>query len=348
VSPLGDVIAARVAAWGGVDLPLERLAFGTTDPDAVARAIDAWCGAHLDSRIVRYHFFDSSSGSVHGVALADGRDVVVKVHRPGLTREFLTAVAEIQAAFVTHGVPAPQPLAGPAPYGPVHVTAETLLHPGPRADGHDASVRGALARGLARFVAVGRDLEVARGRLAHPMAMPANDLYPPPHSARFDFAATRAGAEWIDDLARRARAALDLPTLTPPVLVHGDWRIENVHVVDGAVAAIYDWDSVCVEPEVFAVATAAVTFPVDWSAPAGARFPSNPEIRAFLAEYEDARGESFDEAARAVMAVRMVYLLAYGARCEHADRYPPIDDSQQGLLARLGDALLTRGLMALD
>jgi hypothetical protein len=348
VTDLGDVIAARVAGWDGVDLALERLAFGSSDPDVIGLAVDAWCRTHLGAGIVRYHFFDSSSGSVHGVALTDGRDVVVKVHRPGLSRAFLGTVADVQAAFVAHGVPGPRPLAGPVPHGPVNVTAEALLRPGSRADGHDPVVRGALARGLARFVAVGRDLDVARERLEHPMAMPANDLYPPPHSARFDFAATSAGAEWIDALARRARSALDGAKPGSRVLVHGDWRIENVHVVDGAVAAIYDWDSVCVQPEVFAVATAAVTFPVDWSRPAGERFPTNAEMRTFIAEYERARGEPFQDAERAALAPRMAYHLAYGARCEHADHHPPVDDSQQGLLARLGDPLLRRGLAVLD
>ena len=45
---------------------------------------------------------------------------------------------------------------------------------------------------------------------------------------------------------------------------------------------------------------------------------------------------------------RIVYGLCYGARCEHADNHPEGADSQQGLLRRLGDALLTDGLSALD
>ena len=67
------MIAAQVAAWGGVDLPLERHLFGTTDPDAIAAAVDAFCVEHLGAPIARYRFFDSSSGSVHGVELTDGR-----------------------------------------------------------------------------------------------------------------------------------------------------------------------------------------------------------------------------------------------------------------------------------
>ena len=47
-------------------------------------------------------------------------------------------------------------------------------------------------------------------------------------------------------------------------------------------------------------------------------------------------------------SARIVYGLCYGARCEHADNYPEVADSQQGLLRRLGDALLTDGLSALE
>ena len=198
-------------------------------------------------------------------------------------------------------------------------------------------------------VDVGRELGLeGTDALHHPTAMPADALYPPPHSARFDFEATAAGAEWIDAYARRARVALANGDLGPAVLVHGDWRIENVNVSGGEVVAIYDWDSVCIEPELFAVATSSVTFCVDWSRPVGEHFPTNAEIRAFIGEYEAARGAPFSDAHRGLLAARIVYGLCYGARCEHADNHPEVADSQQGLLRRLGDALLTDGLSALD
>jgi aminoglycoside phosphotransferase (APT) family kinase protein len=202
---------------------------------------------------------------------------------------------------------------------------------------------------LARFVASGRALELQHDvALAHPTAMPANALYPPPHSPRFDFDATAAGSEWIDALAQRAREVLAAVDPDPAVLVHRDWRIENVAVTDDRVSAVYDWDSVCVEPETHAVATAAATFCVDWDRPAREQFPTAAEMRAFVAEYETARGADFDDAQRGVLAARVVYGLCYGARCERAVGHPQIDDSQQGLLRRLGAPLLELGLAALD
>jgi Ser/Thr protein kinase RdoA (MazF antagonist) len=346
---LGGVIADRIAEWGDADLPLERAVFGTADPEALAAAVDAWCVEHLGSGIARYHFFDSSSGSVHGVALTDGRDVVVKVHRPALPFAYLATMFHVQGALVEHGIPGPRPLVAPVPYGPAHVGAETMLPPVPRADGHDPAVRRAIAQGLADFVATGHLLGFERRTdFGHPMALDdPSHLYPEPHSPRFDFAATEAGAEWIDDLAARAHAARRALPAMPNVLAHGDWRIQNVEVADDRVVAIFDWDSVCVESEARAVATAARAFPVDWERPPGNYFPSDAEVAAFIAEYEDARGTPFTADERMHVAVELVAGLAYGARCEQSIHVADGADSQQDMLRRLGAPLLDHGLAAL-
>ena len=107
MTALGDVIRRQVAAWGGPPLPNEAALFGTEDPDAVATSVDAWCTEHLGSGIARYRFFDSSSGSVHGVELTDGRAVVVKGHRAVVGASFLTAVLGVQADLAAQGFPAP-------------------------------------------------------------------------------------------------------------------------------------------------------------------------------------------------------------------------------------------------
>jgi Ser/Thr protein kinase RdoA (MazF antagonist) len=347
VTASGEVIRAAVEHWGAVDLPLERAVFGTADPDGVAAAVDAWCRVHLGAPVAAYVFFDSSSGSVHGVRLADARAVVVKVHRPGVSRAYLDALHAAQLAMVELGYPAPRPLVRAVPAPPGHVTAAEMLGPFPKADAHDPSVRRALARGLASFVAIAA--RVPHDGLEHPMAVADGALYPSPHSARFDFAATAAGAEWIDDLARRARTRRAELDAGPPVLVHGDWRIDNARVARGEVVAVYDWDSVGMQPEAIALASAALTFSVDWDRPAGLHFPSPAEIADFVSDYEAARGEPFAPGARAALAAAMVASLAYGARCEHADAATRHDtpDSFTGLLRLLGNALLDEGLDAL-
>ncbi len=348
MSRLGDAIRARCAEWALTDLPLERAVFGTGDPDALAATVDEWCRAHLGAGIAKYRFFNSSSGSVHGVHLDDARDVVVKVHRPGLHRPYLDAVHEAQETLARNGCVAPRPLVAPVPAPPGHITAEEMLGPFEKVDGHDADIRRTLAAGLVEFVDRAREsFPTPDARLVHPMTVMGDALYPEPHSPRFDFAATRAGAEWIDALAGAARNQCNASSTAPPVLTHGDWRVDNVRVRSGRVIAIYDWDSLTVEPEVCAVATAARTFCCDWDQASRVRFPSPAEINAFVAEYEHARGAQFDERARALLAASMVASLAYGARCEHSIALPEIPDSQQGMLRRLGPGLLADGIDAL-
>jgi Ser/Thr protein kinase RdoA (MazF antagonist) len=350
VSGLGDVIAAQVDAWGGVDLPLERTLFGTTDPHAIASAVDACCVEHLGAPVARYRFFDSSSGSVHGVELTDGRAVVVKGHRPDAALDHLTAALEVQRTLAAAGFPAPAPLAGPTALGPGHLTAELLLPQHRPPDSHAPEVGAMLAAGLARFVALAAREPGTLRRVEHPLHRIVDGLYPVPHSPRFDFAATGSGAEWIDDLMRDARARLAALPPGTEVVAHGDWRVQNLSVRDGRIDAVYDWDSVAVTKEMGALAAAATTFGVDWSVPQARRLSTPDEIAAFAAEYADARGAPLTDDERIRLARHLVVTLAYGARCEHADRAgrpPQGEDSQRSLLRTLGPGLLADGLSAL-
>ena len=269
------MIAAQLAEWGGAALPLERLAFGTNEPDAIADAVDTWCRAHLGAAIDHYLFFDSSSGSVHGLHLADGRDVVVKVHRPGLTFAYLAASHRAQQALVGHGMPGPEPLVAPVPYGAVHITADAFLPSGPMGR-RPRPGRAARARTRTRRV---RHRRAARSGSTRTRRCSTRWRCRPTSSSP---SRTRPGStsprrpparNGSTRSRRRARRVLDAAPLDPPVLVHGDWRIENVNVAAGAVVAIYDWDSVCTEPEIFAVANAMVTHSVDWSRPGRRALP---------------------------------------------------------------------------
>jgi hypothetical protein len=345
----GAVIASRLREWGALDLPVEREVFGTSRPEDLAAAVDDWCRTYLDASIERYEFFESSSGSVHGVVLTDGRSVVVKGHRAAVTRDYLLAVRDVQAALASSGYPAPSPLAGPVATGAGHVTAEVMLDRSPGIDGHDPAVRAALAAGLAQFVDLSRPHRDHLGRVAPPMRVSEGALYPTPHSPRLDFDATTRGAEWIDALRSRAIERLRSSAPVLDVVVHGDWRIENVCVRGRRLAGVYDWDSVHVAAETMAVATAATTFSVDWNQSIMRRFPNVREIGAFVADYEAARGDAFTPDERDLLAIAMVASLAYGARCEHADsgRPPTGEDSQRGLLTMVGETLLDGGLAAL-
>jgi hypothetical protein len=344
VSGLGSVIAAQLGRWGGVDLPLERALFGTTDPDAIAAAMDNWCREHLGAGIERYEFFDSSSGSVHGVVLNDGRPVVVKGHRAAVDPAYLRAVAALRVDLVAAGYPAPRPLAGPVRGGAGHLTAEELRPRSAPDDPSDPDVVQALAVALARLVALASPHHEALASVGHPMDVRADHVYPAPHSERFDFAATAVGAEWIDELAAAARVRL--ATVAPTsVVAHGDWRVQNVSVRDGQVDAVYDWESVAVLDELTMIAIAATTFTVDWER-TEPRFPTPAETMTFVAAYGDARGAAFTDSERDRLAVAMVATMSYGARCEHADPTGTRTD-QRDRLATLAPQLLDAGLDAL-
>ncbi len=172
-------------------------------------------------------------------------------------------------------------------------------------------------------------------------------LYPQPHSPIFDFAATAAGAEWIDDFARRALAHDTLHA--PPVLGHGDWRVEHLRFDSGRIVVSFDWDSLAMRREVELVGIAAFGFTADWSREGQRRTPRWHDIEAFVADYEQIRDEPLTSAERAAVFSNVVYTLAYGARCGHAlaprERDWP-DDSWQHLLRSEGEALLVQASMA--
>jgi hypothetical protein len=138
-------------------------------------------------------------------------------------------------------------------------------------------------------------------------------LWPRPHSTLFDFSLP-SGA-WIDDLGRRARTLL-ASWPGAPVVGHGDWSVKNLRFRDGAIAAVYDWDSLVLLPEVSIVAAGAVHFPATWYLDV-AKAPAIQEVEAFLAEYEAARGVPFTGPERRAVDVAAVYAMGYTARCEH-------------------------------
>ena len=63
--------------------------------------------------------------------------------------------------------------------------------------------------------------------------------------------------------------------------------------------AAFDWDSPILRREVEMVETAAHGFPMDWSKKGIHRYPTDDEIRAFVADYEEARNRPFGRSERA-------------------------------------------------
>src|SRR5207237_9839292 len=121
------------------------------------------------------------------------------------------------------------------------------------------------------------------GLAAHPLRSPDDGVFPQPHSPLFDFDATGAGAEWIDDIGERAKALRDADT-SEPVIAHTDWSLRNVRLDRRGPVAVYDWDSLALVPESHAVGGAAAT----WckTGEPGDGTPSAAEVDDYLAAYD--------------------------------------------------------------
>ncbi len=181
--------------------------------------MDRFCVEHLGAGVATLLFRHRSVGEVSGLRLVDGREVVVKVHQQRWSAPFLRSVAAGQRAIAAAGLPCPLPLAGPAAFDRLAreqrsleetlATAETLVpDPGfPTRFGPEELT--ASAAGLAAQVAAGRGVDGLGGLAEHPLRLPGDHVWPEPHSPLFDFDATAAGAERIDEVAAEARRVME-------------------------------------------------------------------------------------------------------------------------------------------
>jgi hypothetical protein len=105
------------------------------------------------------------------------------------------------------------------------------------------------------------------------------------------------------------------------VVGHGDWRVEHLRFDAGRVVLAYDWQSICRTEEAALVGFTAHAFCADWSGDDPRQAPSLEEARAFVADYERARGVPFGGDERTLCGAAFAYSVAYTARCGHAAGY---------------------------
>jgi hypothetical protein len=292
--------------------------FDTADPQAIAATLTRFVADRLGQPVGEAVLYRPGVGVVAGLRLADGTEVLVKVHRWNVDLARLRAGKAVQEHLASLGLPAPGPLTGPEPLGKGIATIEELVA-GERADGHHPAVALSVAKGLHELVSTCRALRpvpaVGDALCLRPAGAP---LWPEPHDLRFDFEKTKNGAGWIDELAEVARERLDMAS-GERVVGHFDWRVENLAFKGRRIVAIYDWDSLGLAPEPVVVGTAAAQFSADWTAGASDPLPSVEEMRSFVEHYERARLTPFSAGERELLDASNLYLCAYGARCEHSD-----------------------------
>jgi aminoglycoside phosphotransferase (APT) family kinase protein len=339
-----EIIQKDLQTW--VTPFVELDCFGTDSAERIAEIMDEFCRAHLGSSLRGYRFYGSSVGSTHGVQLEEGRELVIKVRPPpetnpylSLDRTSLETVCRVMKWLAGRGYPCPRPILGPTPLGKGLATVEEFLDRGECGNGFEPECRKVIASGFAELIERLRSFDGEVSSLKH---FHRNEsLYPQPHSKLFDFEKTAAGAEWIDAFAEKARRTEAHED--KPVLGHGDWRVEHLRFQDGRIVATYDWDSLAFRPETELVGLCAHGFTADWSLEGVRRIPTAANIRAFVADYEAARGQPFSKRERASLFAYCVYFIAYGARCEHSLQPKKADweeNTRPYLLRTEGETLL--------
>ena len=301
--------------------PLVRELFGGGQPNVLA-AFDAAAEAIVDTAspfgiptavvLVR-----ASSGVVVGFDLADGRRIVVKVHRHHAGGR-LIGVLRAQRRLHAAGLPIAEPLLDePIPAGAGWAIVEMWLEAGDTLDVRPPALRRAVAVTMHDIV---RALDADAFTELRPRW---TGSYPPPHSPIFDFAATASGAGWIDEhneASLAVKARLTARRVGRVVVAHSDLRPENILVSSAPeprVSSIYDLDSLITDAEPWVVGGVARAFSTNWST-ADPMIPLVDEILGFIGDYEAARASPFTADERDLAQAGVGHARAYSARCEHA------------------------------
>jgi len=384
VGDLSSLIQAEHANWERP--VVDEAVFGTSRPVEIAALLSGFCRDALGAGVAEALFYRVSVACVAGLTLEDGRKVVVKAQRGRRKEAYLRACVAFRRRLVEEGFPCPLPLSEATRVGPAWVTAEGLMEAGSAGDAHDPVLRQAIAGSLARLVSIGEGFSEREsfGR-AWFLGLPEGQVFPAPHSPFFDFEATAGGAEWIDAFAREARQiglqidrsfsaapkVLDgatpgagegaatsalasasaasvpgLPASAGRVVGHFDYRVEHLRFDGGRVVATFDWDSLHFERLPVLLGALAPHFTADWQREDIVRAPTLDEMRAFVTDFEVARGQPFSAVERWLLSASCVYSMSYTARCNHASN--PREEGWNGdlrpMLRAHGRALLDGGL----
>ena len=323
------------------------------------RLLHEWCQEHLGSPVEAQFFGVRRISSVHGVRLADDREVALKI-RSAEPRQ--AACAVVQRHLWASGLPCPQPLAGPLPLAPLGVLVQGddgVL------DAATLAVNAETWEGVG-VVAIGAGGAPAWGRLAARIvaAAPApralgtlqpappwlgwdhsdpHRTWPPPASDRWDpHRVDLLIPPAVHELAGRARARLrraDVSTL-PVVVGHGDLEAQNCHWVGGhgepERLVVHDWDSVVAAPEAVIAGNTGLSF----ASVADDAIATIEETEQVLTAYADTREHPWSALESEVAWATGAWVAAYNAAFEHLKDGPgPVTAAARGQAAeRLGRA----------
>src|SRR3954454_3721953 len=138
---------------GGELNDTERAVLGPVSVAEVRTLFSAYARDRLDSPIAGILFRAGRIDVVWGVALEDGREVVIKSHRMPVNFDAIAAARKAQRVLSAADFPCPEPLSGPDAVEGRVLTLETLTGQGRTPDARDPGNRRLLAEGLARHIA---------------------------------------------------------------------------------------------------------------------------------------------------------------------------------------------------
>jgi hypothetical protein len=280
-----------------VTVPLEEM------PDW----LPAWCLDHLGAAPVGVLFQAQSVTMVFGLRLADGREVVVKARADDGRASSCVAA---QARLAERGFPCARPLTPVARVSSLAVHAEEFRPGGEVLHGDSPEIAARNAKVFARLMA-----ELAGVTVAPPLPNPpwvcwdhdGSGLWP-----AIGFLDSRDQSlvpAFVVETAERARRRLLAAGLTC-VLGHADFEAQNLRWHGREVWAVHDWDSLAWQPEAALAGAASGSFASD-GPPVLAPIESS---EAFLAAYQDIRGQGFTAVELETAWAASLWMAAYNAR----------------------------------
>jgi Ser/Thr protein kinase RdoA (MazF antagonist) len=284
--------------------------------------VATWCRRHLGSEPAEVLFTMKHLSSVSGLALRDGRQVVLKI-RPMARR--LAACAAVHRHLYDAGFPCPQPLAGPEPLAGYAADAELLVPGGDLIV--DSPVPAKVHAGvLAQLIKLAPSA-AGVGTLAPAPPWTAWDhAYPgtwPPADDRPDD--LNSEPSWLDDVAVEVRAILSRWS-GPQVIGHGDFEAQNLRWNGDLPLAVHDWDSVICAPEPVVVGLAAAVWPAGITSASA----TVDETAAFLDAYQVARGAAWSARDLGAVWAAGLWVLAFNAKKASFDGYATLDRADAG------------------
>ena len=303
--------------------------------DLADDAIEHWVAeltfAHLGVRPTGALYALKSVGAVFCLVLEHGELAVLKMFNRASTLRELTSMHECMLAASAHGFPVPRLRSELFEATPgVWAVFYTFID-GYQRDAHEPAVRRELARSLAELASVLAPLDASA---LPPSPTRLDTLWPAPHRVWDQRALDSDESRLCDRHASEAQAVIKKSKLQRSAM-HLDWGVKNVRFRDDRIAAVYDWDSLHQASEAECAGRAAAQFTAQWEIPA-LLTPTPEEAKAFLDEYQAARGKKFSRAERAIAAASARYLVAHVARQELASGVP-LGDNYRGLLQGYDD-----------